>query len=181
MPRRVEAPELRDDAIRLQPLARGLAPEFGWVAGGDPDIARFTYIPTRPGPGFVESWLGRYEDGWRDGSRAGFAVRDGGGSAVGFAAYVQLDLEGRQGEIGYVIAPDARGRGIATRAVSLLTEWGLGTLGLRRIELRIDPRNTASCRVAERAGYTQEGILRSMAFKEGLRTDVAVWSRVSHE
>jgi RimJ/RimL family protein N-acetyltransferase len=63
--------------------------------------------------------------------------------------------------------------------VSLLTDWGFGELGLERIELRIDARNDASKRVAERAGYSEEGVLRNVAFKEGIRTDVSVWSRLA--
>ena len=62
--------------------------------------------------------------------------------------------------------------------LGLLTRWGFAELGLERIELRIDVENGASERVAERAGYTREGVLRSVAFKEGLRADVAVWSRL---
>jgi RimJ/RimL family protein N-acetyltransferase len=172
-------PELHDDEIRLEPLARALAPAMAWVTEPDPDTARFTYIPTTPDGAFLERWLGRYEDGWRDGSCAGFAIRDAAGDAVGFVAYVKLDLDGAQGELGYVVAPAARGRGVASRAVGLLTEWGLAELGLHRVELRIDPANAASSRVAERNGYRLEGVLRSVAFKEGLRSDVAVWSRLA--
>ncbi|HEU5362448.1 MAG TPA: GNAT family N-acetyltransferase [Gaiellaceae bacterium] len=181
--RRLSAPEpaLADDAIRLEPLSRALVPAMRWVTEPDTDTARFTYIPTSPDEVFLESWLGRYEDGWGEGSRAGFAVRDEGRDAVGFAAFVKLDLDAAEGELGYVVAPAARGRGIASRAVGLLTDWGLGELGLDRIELRIDPANTASSRVAERNGYRLEGVLRSVAFKEGLRSDVAVWSRLARD
>ena len=179
MPRRLAAPELADDLIRLEPLARALAPEMQWLMRPDADIAAFTYIPSSPGDGFLEHWLGRYEDGWRTGERAGFATRLG-EEAVGFAAFVKLHLDEQQGEIGYVLSPAGRGRGVATRAVSLLTDWGFHGLGLQRIELRIDARNRASERVAERAGYEREGVLRNLAFKEGLRTDVSIWSRVSH-
>ncbi len=174
-------PELHDDAIRLEPLTRVLVPAMRWVTEPDGDTARFTYIPTSPDDAFLESWLGRYEDGWGEGSRAGFAVRDPGGDAVGFAAFVKLDLDGAEGELGYVVAPAARGRGVASRAVALLTGWGLGALGLHRIELRIDPANAASSRVAERNGYRFEGVLRSVAFKEGLRSDVGIWSRLASD
>jgi RimJ/RimL family protein N-acetyltransferase len=182
VPRRLAVPDLEDGVIRLEPLARSLARELRWVTEPDGDTARFTQIPTEPAPDFLETWLGRYEDGWEDGSRAGFAVRElDGGAAIGFAAFVKLDLDGREGELGYVIAPVARGRGVATRAVDLLTRWGFDGLGLERIELRIDPRNEGSNRVAERAGYTREGVLRSIAFKEGLRADVGVWSRLARD
>ena len=179
MPRRLTTPDLADDVVRLEPLARALAPEMRWVIEPDPDIAAFTYIPTRPADGFLEHWLGRYEDGWWTGERAGFALRID-GEALGFAAFVKLDLEQHEGEIGYVVARAARGRGAATRAVRLLTDWGFAGLGLQRIELRIDAQNEASERVAERAGYEKEGVLRNLAFKEGLRKDVSIWSRVSH-
>jgi RimJ/RimL family protein N-acetyltransferase len=183
VPRRLTAPDppLRDDAISLEPLARSLAARMAWVTADDPETARFTLIPSQPDGGFLDRWLGRYEDGWQDGSCAGFAVCDGAtGDAIGFAAYVHLELERQQGEIGYVLAPAARGRGAATRAVSLLTGWGFDELGLHRIELRIDPANEASARVAERSGYRLEGVHRSTYF-EGLRSDVAVWSRLRHD
>ena len=177
MPRRLAAPSLADDAIRLQPLSRALVPEMQWVLDGDDEIRRFTLVPSQPGPEFLERWLGRYEDGVEDASCAGFAIRGADdGAMLGFAAYVRLDLERQEGEIGYMLEGAARGRGAATRAVSLLTGWGFDELGLERVELRIDPANDASSRVAERAGYRREGVLRNLYFKEGRRGDMAVWA-----
>jgi RimJ/RimL family protein N-acetyltransferase len=172
-------PPLADDVVRLEPLHRQLKAELGFVVAGDPDIRRFTYVPSEPDARFLERWLGRYELGWQNGSCAGFAIRGADdGAMLGFAALVHLDLEHAQGEIGYMLDPAARGRGVATSAVALLTRWAFDELGLTRIELRIDTENTASARVAERAGYRLDGVLRSLAFKDGLRTDTAVWSRL---
>ena len=182
MPRGLSRPQpaLADDAIWLEPLAEALVPELGWVLGGDPDIARFTRIPSEPDLAFLTGWLTRYERAWDDGSAAGFAVRDAEtGEAVGFAGIVQLELDKQEGEIGYVVAPSARGRGVAGRALALLTHWSFETLGLQRIELRIDPANEASARIARRAGYYREGTLRNTYFKEGLRSDIEVWSRLA--
>ena len=100
---------------------------------------------------------------------------------VGFAAVVHLDLDGREGELGYLVSPSARGRGIAGRAVALLTDWCFATLGLVRLELRIDIDNGASERVAERLGYVRDGILRSKYFKEGRRTHMGIWSRLNED
>jgi RimJ/RimL family protein N-acetyltransferase len=175
-------PALADDAIWLEPLTVTLVPELEWVLGGDPDIARFTRIPSDPDTAFLTGWLARYERAWDDGSAAGFAVRDiASGEAVGFAGVVQLELDKQEGEIGYVVAPAVRGRGFAGRAVELLTRWGFDALGLQRIELRIDPANEPSSRIAQRHGYRLEGTLRSLYFKEGLRSDVAVWSRLADD
>ena len=143
----------------------------------DEAIKEFTLVPTAAGESFVRSWIRGYEDGWRGGTRAGFIVRSvGGGDFLGFASMFRLDLPAREAEIGYAVAPAARGRGVAGRALALLTAWGLGELGLERLELRIAVTNPASERVAARAGYTREGILRRVHFKEGRRVDLGVWS-----
>jgi RimJ/RimL family protein N-acetyltransferase len=175
-------PALADDAILLEPLAEALVRDLGWVLDGDSDTARFTRIPSVPDGQFLASWLARYERAWDDGSAAGFAVRDvETRAAVGFAGLVRLELEQEEAEIGYVVAPSARGRGVAGRAVGLLTRWGFETLGLQRIELRIDPANELSARIAVRAGYRLEGTLRNTYFKEGMRSDIGVWSRLTDD
>jgi RimJ/RimL family protein N-acetyltransferase len=174
-------PPLADGTLTLEPLHTRLAPELGWVLDPDPGIARYTRIPDAPGPGFLDEWLGRYERGWDDGSCAGFAVREDGAGACGFAGFVELELEARQGEAGYAVAPAARGRGAARRSLELVTRWGFAELGLERIELRIDPSNLPSIRVAERAGYRLDGVLRNVYFKEGTRTNVGVWSRLASD
>jgi len=171
-------PHLTDGRIRLEPLAqRDVADALAMC--DDEDTRSFTYLPSDADEAWIARWLRNYEGGWTDGSRAGFSIRDADtGAYLGFAAIVRLDLAAKQGEIGYVVSPHARGRGAAHAAVALITAWGFEALGLQRLELRIDVANTASERVAERAGYRLDGVLRSLAFKEGLRTDTGVWSRL---
>ena len=70
-------------------------------------------------------------------------------------------------------APAARGRGVATRAVRLIARWAFAELRLARLELTCAPDNDAAQRVAERCGFTREGVLRShMPFKGGRRDTV---------
>jgi RimJ/RimL family protein N-acetyltransferase len=171
-------PPLADDTIRLEPLAQAHAADFVELIK-DSDVKRFTLVPSGADGGFVRDWLGRYEVGWLDSSRAGFCIRGADdGEFYGFAAIVHLDLDAREGEIGYMVAPAARGRGASARAVELLTRWGFDEIGLERLELRIGVTNTGSERVAERAGYRRDGVLRNVHFKEGLRSDTGVWSRL---
>ena len=170
-------PPLADDLIALEPLTQADVPWMLELAGDD-EILRFTRVPAGADEAFVESWIGRYVSGWADGSRAGFGIRDHDGNQLGFCGFVQLDRDAAEGEIGYAIDPRARGKGIATRSLDLLTRWGLDVLELCRIELMIDVENGGSARVAERAGYTLEGVLRSKHVKKGLRADVGVWSRL---
>jgi RimJ/RimL family protein N-acetyltransferase len=180
VPRRLTRPDppLADDAVRLEPLSQADHAEFVPLVG-DEAIEAFTRIPSDADAPWVARWIERYENGWEDGSCAGFAIRPARGStALGFAALVHLDLDAREGEIGYLVLPAARGRGTARRALRLLTGWGFAELGLERLELRIDVANLASERVAERCGYRRDGVLRNMHFKEGRRADTAVWSRL---
>ena len=166
-----------DGTIRLEPLGaqhlEGLAD-----LGRDPAVRQFTYVPDPWVEGFERTWLERYDQ--PDGRRAGFAIVDeADGAFLGMAALVTLDLGGRQAEAGYIVGPWARGRGIASRALTLLTDWALDELGLVRIELRITAGNAPSIRVAEKCGYEREGVLRSVHFKQGRRSDVAVYSRLA--
>jgi RimJ/RimL family protein N-acetyltransferase len=161
--------------IRLDPLDERYVPDFERMLD-DPDVIRYTRVPADPPPGFASAWVGRYVEGWKDGSRAGFAAVSGDGTFLGMIGIVDLDLGGREGEIGYVVAREARGRGIAQRALRLVTDWALGDLGLQRVELHIDPANAASIRVAERCGYLREGVLRSLHFKGEQRGDVVMFA-----
>ena len=145
----------------------------------DEGVKRVTRVPLGADAAFVTSWIGRYVTGWEDGSCAGFSIRDAESDAYwGFAAIVSLDLEGAEGEIGYMTLPAARGKGVASRSVELLTAWGFSELGLERLELHIDVANAASAAIARRTGYTLEGIRRSSHVKDGQRADTGIWSRL---
>jgi len=147
--------------------------------GDDEDVARFTYVRAPLSDDAATAWVDRYVAGWLNGDLGGFAIETSeGGAFLGFIALVRYDDEGRETEIGYIVAPSARGRGVARRALELLTGWCLGPLGLERVELRIDVSNEASARLAERCGFVREGVLRSTSFKDGLRADLAVYSRL---
>ena len=88
----------------------------------------------------------------------------------------------RVGHIGYWCAPEARARGITTRALRLVSRWGLEELGLGRVELITDPDNTASQRVAEKVGFRREGILRShLLHPDGRRRDSVMFSLLPGE
>lgn len=82
------------------------------------------------------------------------------------------------GEIGYWIAPWARQRGVATAATRALTEYAFSA-GYGRMQLRTEFENTASQRVAIRAGFLREAVQRAAAIgRDGTRHDLIVWARV---
>ena len=86
-------------------------------------------------------------------------------------------------EVGYWVAAEARGRGLCTRAVRLVSRWVLADCGGERLQLRADEQNVASRKVAENAGFTQEGILRSSRYNArlGRRVDFVMYSLLPGE
>jgi RimJ/RimL family protein N-acetyltransferase len=144
----------------------------------DPDNLRFTRIPEPVPPDFARSWLGRYEEARGDGSREAFAIVGDAGEFLGLALAPRSDREARTAELGYVVAPAARGRGVATEALRQLTEWAFAELGMLRLELMINVENEGSKKVAARCGYVREGVLRSLHFKQDRWEDTEIWSRL---
>jgi RimJ/RimL family protein N-acetyltransferase len=144
---------------------------------GDPDVLRFTRIPEPTPPDFPETWLARYEVGRREGAREAFAAVSDDGELLGLGLVPTLDREMSEAELGYIVAPAHRGRGVGAAILRELTAWTFAQ-GIQRCELVIDVRNPASEGVARSAGYTREGTLRSVHHKQGRRIDVSVWSRL---
>jgi RimJ/RimL family protein N-acetyltransferase len=161
--------------VRLVPLDDEHLPDVAALVA-DPDVVRFTRFPAPLPAGFIAQWHARYRDGHAAGTRAAFVIVDAAGAFLGLALAVRIDSVAREAELGYMLAPDARGRGVATHALCQLSDWAFGTLGAQRLGLLISTDNQASSRVAQRAGFTREGVLRSLYVKEGLRSDTEVWS-----
>jgi RimJ/RimL family protein N-acetyltransferase len=163
--------------VRLELLNQGhLAAVAAIVA--DPDVLRFTRVPEPTPPDFPRQWLAIYEAGRRDGTREAFAAVDGGGRLLGLALAFGIDRTEGEVELGYIVAPDARGRGVGTAILRALTDWAFAEAGALRIRLIIETVNEASLKVAERCGYVREGVLRSLYFKDGRRIDAVLLSRL---
>jgi len=148
--------ELRDGDLVLRPWTEDDVPALA-VACNDPEIAY--WIPTIPSPYTEEDARAFVGGEVRPGESYSLAMtlrgRVSGGIGMGVNA---RDYRGR---VGYWVASSARGRGVGTRALRLLSRYALDELGLQRLELFTDPENGASQRVAEKAGFQREGIMRA--------------------
>jgi RimJ/RimL family protein N-acetyltransferase len=123
--------------------------------------------------------IARSEESWAEGSWAVFRiVVDGhvvGGANLHFLTYAVA-------EASYFLRASARGRGIATRALLMSTDWAFRERGQARVFLRCHPENTGSKALAERAGFTFEGVERSSAaYPDGRRFDSLVYSMLPPE
>jgi RimJ/RimL family protein N-acetyltransferase len=139
----------------------------------DAAIAEWTTVPSpytrEDAVGFV---TGMVVDGWASGRSRTWAIRIG-GELVGM---VGLDgIADGAAEIGFWLAPSARGRGIMSEAVALVLDHGFAPapdgVGLSRIVWHAFAGNLASAAVARRAGFAFEGISRLGAVQRGNRRD----------
>lgn len=130
----------------------------GWLADG-------VHRPQREGAGVHLMML----------DRAGLRI-------VGSISLFHTDWEIRSAEIGYGVRGDERGKGYASEALAALARWTLTEGGIQRAWLTANTDNVASCRVAEKAGFHQEGTLRRAWLEDdGLLHDQAVFSLLDDE
>ena len=159
---------LEDDAIVLRPLTEADAPALVAAIGDDPDLDRWTRIPFPYTEGHAREFIAATEE-------AAFAIldRESGELLGGIGARA---LDAAIVEIGYWVKAEARGRGVATLALELIARFAFAELGAARVQLRTEPDNVASQRVAETAGVTREGVLRSLLEFKGRRRDAVMFS-----
>ena len=176
-----------------QPLTDGVVVLRGWrqtdaaqlvEACKDPEIPRWTAVPDPYTLEDASAWVrGDPLPLEPPGDRVSFAVADAEDDAhllLGSIGIMRIE-RGQSGEIGYWLAPWARGRGAMVRAVRLLAGWAWAEFRLRRIELVIAVDNLPSLAVAERAGFTREGVLRDYRQNKGVWRDHAMWSLLRDE
>jgi RimJ/RimL family protein N-acetyltransferase len=170
--------ELRSDGLVLRPWRLEDAPAVT-AACQDPEIAR--WIPLIPTPYGEEDARAFLEHIVASEDSYGFAVLDSETGELAGSIAIRL-LRFSTGHIGYWVAREARGRGVATTALQTLCRWAVDELGLKRLELVTDPENVASQRVAEKAGFRREGVMRSaLEYQDGRRRDSVLFSLLPEE
>jgi RimJ/RimL family protein N-acetyltransferase len=174
---RIEAAVLKVERLVLRPAVDADA-EAALRMLLDPDVVQWMPADVHD----LETTRGwcRQSADW-DG-HATFVIVEDGQSLVGNITLVNIDVEQATAEIGYRVAPWARNRGVATKALHTVTDWAFETLSLRRIALFHSVTNPASCRVATKGAYQLEGTLRSaMVAGDGRRYDLHVHGRLSSD
>lgn len=177
MPQRIVLPgdPLLEGSTALRPWRDSDVEELV-AACQDPEIARWTRVPTPYGATDARAYLLARYDAAYAGLSAPFAiVAAEGGQLLGSISLMRFAWEHLRGEVGYWLAADARGQGHATRAVRLICAWGFAQLGLERIDLLAATANRPSQTVAERAGFQREAVLRSYMMGTDGRQDMVAF------
>jgi RimJ/RimL family protein N-acetyltransferase len=173
-------PPLSDGVIALREKAEGDIPALV-AAVQDPLIPRYTRVPSPYGERQAREFLVEQRRRREAGLELSLLVVDAEDDGLLGSVGATVDRENARAEIGYWVAKEARGRGVATAAVVLLGTWLFETLGLARLQIHTETDNVASQRVAERAGFRREGMLRSYELLEGRPIDVVMFAALPGE
>ncbi len=127
----------------------------------DADIARWSGVPDAPTEETALAWATLNDIGHSGGALALAVVDADSGVVLGSCDIRRpFDWDPELGEVGFLLGPEARGRGIATRAMKLLLAYAFESLEMRRVQALAHPHNPASANVLERLGFHREGLLR---------------------
>jgi RimJ/RimL family protein N-acetyltransferase len=176
----IEPPgELSDGVVMLRPWRLDDVPALV-AACNDPTLSQ--WLPSMPSPyterdgrEFVASQPQRNAEG---SANVGVFHAET-GHLVGACGFRLTEAE--RAEFGYWVASEHRGKGFAPRALRLLARWVVEEVGAKRLQLHADVDNRASQRVAEKAGFTREGVQRSWIEVRGERRDMVSYSLLPDE
>src|SRR5262245_52777986 len=133
-------PHLTDGVIRLRvPDRDDVEPIY--VACQDPAIVRFTRVPFPYTHVHAQAFVRNSAQELRSGSGAHLVIADVESDALLGVTGLTIDGARRSAEVGYWVAPQCRGQGVASRAVRRLVSWAVHDLELQRVQLMADTRN----------------------------------------
>ncbi len=173
-------PPLSAEGLLLRPLGDEDAAAIAAICQ-DPEIPRWTNVPAPHDEADALDFLARAEAERLRGEGLQLGLADPAGERLLGALGLSVNAKDAIGEVGYYLAREARGQGLATRALLLVAHWAVRALGLQRVEVLAHPDNEASQRVALRAGFEREGLMRSYRDRKGERDDLWMFSLLPHE
>jgi RimJ/RimL family protein N-acetyltransferase len=124
----------------------------------------------------ARAWLGFQVPAFERQTAFEFAIVDGGGRYLGGCGLNQLDPLNRRANLGYWVRSTVARQGVATAAVHALRDWGFASTDLVRLEIVVAAGNTASHRVAEKAGAAREGFLIRRLLLHGRLHDATMFA-----
>jgi ribosomal-protein-alanine N-acetyltransferase len=151
-------------------------------AADEPEVARYTTVPSPYTATDARAWLVNTTAGLRAGTDLHPIIVDADtGELLGACGVAQRPGDPGNWGIGYWIAKAHRGRGVAAAGVRLLAPYAFEHLGVERLELQAEESNPGSVRTAEACGFKREGTLRSFLVIAGERRDMVSFSLLRGE
>ena len=174
-------PTLETERLLLRPIRVSDSPDM-FAYAQDPEVTR--YLLWRPHPDishtreYLEYLAGRYRLGMH---HEWAMIYKENNRMIGTCGFAHIDCPHNVGEIGYVLNPEYRGRGLVPEAADRVLRFGFSVLGLHRIEARFIEGNQASCRVMEKLGMRYEGIRREAMLIKGMYRNIGTYAILAQE
>ena len=174
-------PVIETARLRMRIVEKGDLPAL-MGAHGHSEAVR--YIPYEPWKTLAdaEAWYKKAEGRIAAGEALQFVITEKDGArVVGTMVLFNFNEGAKCAEIGYLLAPETWSRGYMKEAIPAVVRFAFGTLGLERLDAKIDPRNAASGVVLERAGFKKEGHQRKNYFAKGEVSDTGLYGLLKED
>jgi ribosomal-protein-alanine N-acetyltransferase len=174
-----EIPTLQYGLVTLRPSAESDIDSI-FRACQDPLIPAFTTVPAQYTIDHAIDFVRSDPFSFSERREIRFVIDYGNGSDPQFAGVISLhtiNIKNHTAEIGYWMEKSMRGKGIGTVAAKMITDYGIRSLGFRRIDGLADVENAASQKLLTSAGFEKEGILRNKVTRDdGRQIDMALFA-----
>jgi ribosomal-protein-alanine N-acetyltransferase len=162
---------LTGDGVALRVLCEDDAPAYAAAFRDDQELAGAIGAPHDPDAAWVRERVATADQ--RDGFEMAI-TSDGSDAFRGVVAVHHVEPDHGRAEVGFWLVPEARGARLGVRAVALVVGWLFEHAGLRRVEMTTIPENGGALALAQRLGFSQEGVLRQRDLERGRPVDI-VW------
>jgi [ribosomal protein S5]-alanine N-acetyltransferase len=146
----------------------------------DPEVVRYTSLPVHETEADIQRLLDDIQRGFRDGSLFQWGIEIE-GRIIGTCTLARIDRAHQRAEVGFILGRAFWGQRVMSRALPLLIAFAFDQLKLHRLEADADPRNTASIRILERAGFQREGLMRERYWAAGEWQDAVIYGLLASE
>ncbi|MBQ9545451.1 MAG: GNAT family N-acetyltransferase [Clostridia bacterium] len=167
-------PELRTERLVLRKLTPRDAGDMFEYARSE-EVTRFLTWYPHPDVSHTRAYLKALRSAYRKGRFFDWGVEFQ-GKMIGTCGFTNISEENSCGEIGYVLSPAFRGRGLMTEAAKRVVDFGFDDLGLERIEAKHIVGNEKSASLMRRCGMSCEGTLRNAMLIKGQFRTICIYS-----
>jgi RimJ/RimL family protein N-acetyltransferase len=172
---------IEGDGVVLVPDDPRFAADWARAFDEDPHLAVDFGVDVHVDEETARRWLTNHAELWAAGEGRHWAVLTQDDDFLGGVNYLNIRPEHHRAEIGFFLAPWARGRGVGTAAVGALCRWGFENWGLARIEMQTLPDNEGALGLARKLGFQREGLLRKRNHERGKQVDLVMLSLLAGE
>jgi len=172
-------PLFEEAEFRLRPVAKG---DETAIYDFNSKLEHLEYIARTPYKKMkqAEDHLDRYLRGLETGTMAWWCIEDvASGDGIGYIGFFGVDPDGHSAELGYGVVKSHWGKGIVSKAVSRIVEFGQSQMRIHRIHAMVDERNDASIRILEKNGFNREGLMRDVEFARKMYFNMYMFSLIN--